>query len=119
MGVSLLSGIAAKEVVVSTLGVLHQVDSQDDKLEPLLAEKLQSEKYKSGKYKGTMVFNPLSTISFLLFILIYFPCIAVFAAVKRESGNVWWAVFMVFYTTFLAYTVSMVVFQLGKLIVGF
>ena len=118
MGVSLLSGIAAKEVVVSTLGVLHQVDSGDDELKPQLAEKLQNEKYETGKLKGKKAFNPLSTLSFLMFILIYFPCIAVFAAVKRESGHILWAVFMVFYTTFLAYVVSLVVFQLGKLIVG-
>jgi len=118
MGVSLLSGIAAKEVVVSTLGVLHQVDSQDDKLKPQLAKKLQEEKYESGKLKGRKVFNPLSTISFLLFTLIYFPCIAVFAAVKRESGNSWWALFMIFYTTFLAYLVSFLVFQIGQLFIG-
>ncbi len=118
MGVSLLSGIAAKEVVVSTLGVLHQVDSKDDILKPQLAEKLQNEEYESGKLAGKKAFNPLSTLSFLLFILIYFPCVAVFAAVKRESGHILWAVFMVFYTTFLAYLVSFVVFQLGKQIIG-
>lgn len=118
MGVSLLSGIAAKEVVVSTLGVLHQSESPDDILKPQLAKKLQDETYESGKLKGKKVFNPLSTLSFLLFILIYFPCIAVFAAVKRESGNLWWAIFMVFYTTSLAYIVSFTVFQVGKLIIG-
>jgi ferrous iron transport protein B len=118
MGVSLLSGIAAKEVVVSTLGVLHQVDSKKEKVESQLAEKLQNEKYETGDLKGENVFNPLSTLSFLLFTLIYFPCIAVFAAVKRESGNYLWALFMIFYTTVMAYTISLVVFQVGKLLIG-
>jgi ferrous iron transport protein B len=118
MGVSLISGIAAKEVVVSTLGVLHQVNTKEGKKEISLTNKLKNEVHPSGKYKGKEVYSPLATISFLLFILIYFPCIAVFAAVKKESGNLWWAVFMVFYTTALAYLVSLLFFQTGMLIAG-
>ncbi|GAH68086.1 unnamed protein product, partial [marine sediment metagenome] len=118
MGVSLLSGIAAKEVVVSTLGVLHQIDSKDNYHKPQLAKKLQQEVYESGSLTGTKVFNPLSTLSFLLFTLIYFPCIAVFSAVRRESGSIWWAIFMIFYTTLLAYCVSFLVFQAGRLLTG-
>jgi ferrous iron transport protein B len=118
MGVSLISGIAAKEVVVSTLGVLHQVDNKDGKKDISLTKKLKDEVHTSGKFRGKNVYNPLATISFLLFILIYFPCIAVFAAVKKESGNLWWAVFMVFYTTALAYIISFIFFQAGMLIMG-
>jgi ferrous iron transport protein B len=118
MGVSLISGIAAKEVVVSTLGVLHQVDKQDGKTDISLTKKLKDEVHASGKYLGKKVYNPLATLSFLLFILIYFPCIAVFAAVKKESGNLWWAVFMVFYTTALAYAISFLFFQIGVFVVG-
>lgn len=115
MGVGLLSGIAAKEVIVSTLGVLHQVDANDDNLETDLAAKLQNETYRKGKKEGKKVFTPLATLSFLLFTLIYFPCVAVFAAVKKESASIWWAVFMVFYTTGLAYVVSLTCYQAGKL----
>ena len=115
MGVALMTGIAAKEIVVSTLSVLHHVDNPNTS--GGLAEQLKTEQYTSGARKGELVFNKLSTISFLLFILIYFPCVAVFAAVRRESGSIWWAVFMIFYTTALAYTVSFVVYQIGSFFV--
>jgi len=116
MGVSLLCGIAAKEIIVSTLGVLHHEEIHNGKADEGLSKKLQNEKYSSGKYKGKSIFNPLATLSYLLFILIYFPCIAVFAAVKRESGSVKWALFMVFYTTALAYIISLAVYQAGTII---
>ncbi|MBN1598243.1 MAG: ferrous iron transport protein B [Bacteroidales bacterium] len=118
MGVSLITGVAAKEIVVSTLGVLHQVESTDKRQEQGLTKKIQNETYITGPLKGKKVFNPVSTISFLLFILIYFPCIAVFAAVKKESGNIGWAFFMMFYTTALAYLISFTFYQLGSLIVN-
>jgi ferrous iron transport protein B len=116
MGVSLISGILAKEVVVSTLGVLYRADNDNDSNSENLAMKIKEEVYSSGNRKGKLIFNPLATISFLLFVLIYFPCIAVFAAVKNESGNIWWAIFMIFYTTLLAYIVSLTIYQAGKLL---
>lgn len=116
MGISLVTGIAAKEVVVSTLGVLHQVDNDSDGHDIALASKIQKDTYNSGKHSGMKVFNPIATFSYLLFILIYFPCIAVFAAVRKESGNMKWATFMIFYTTFLAYIVSFVFYQTGMLL---
>jgi ferrous iron transport protein B len=113
MGVSLISGIAAKEIVVTTLGVLHQNDEDSDDPNKAINEKLQNDVHTTGKYIGKKVYTPLATFSYLLFILIYFPCIAVFAAVKKESGNVWWAVFIVLYTTSLAYLISLAFYQLG------
>jgi ferrous iron transport protein B len=119
MGVSLLSGIAAKEIIVSTLGVLHHEEIHKGKTLEGLSKKIQNEKYISGENKGNQIFTPLATISFLLFILIYFPCIAVFAAVKKESGSIKWAMFMVFYTTALAYLVSLTVYQSGAFIMKY
>jgi len=116
MGVSLITGIAAKEIVVSTLGVLHHVETDTREGKNNLADRLSTQIYETGSRKGQSVFSPLATISFLIFTLLYFPCIAVFAAVKKESGSVWWAVFMVFYTTLLAYLVSLMVFQMGDLL---
>jgi ferrous iron transport protein B len=118
MGISLITGITAKEVVVSTLGILHQVDGSGENGESALTAKIQNDIYPNGKLNGIKVFNPLATFSYLLFILIYFPCIAVFAAVKKESGNVWWAVFIIFYTTFLAYLVSLSFYQIGMLFIN-
>jgi len=116
MGVSLLTGIAAKEVVVSTLGVLHQTETQEGSNYETLISKLKEEKYESGSQKGEKVYNPLSALSFLLFILIYFPCVAVVATVKKETGKWQWALFMVVYTTTLAWLVSFAVYQIGSLI---
>jgi ferrous iron transport protein B len=114
MGISLISGIVAKEVVVSTLGVLYRVDPGEDAPTENLAMKIKEEIYTSGPRIEQKVFNPIATISFLLFVLIYFPCIAVFAVVKNESHSIGWAFFMIFYTTTIAYLISLFVYQLGS-----
>ena len=111
MGVALVAGSAAKEVVVSTLGVLYQSPDGDSQG---LVQRMKDQKYESGEHKGSPVFTPLVAISFMLFILIYFPCIAVVAAIKNESGNWKWALFLTVYTTILAYLISLMVFQAGS-----
>ncbi|HUW06085.1 MAG TPA: ferrous iron transport protein B [Williamwhitmania sp.] len=116
MGVSLVAGVAAKEIVVSTLGVLYQVDNGDDSKK--LIDKLRSEKYQAGPNVGQKVFTPISALAFLVFILIYFPCIAVIAAIKKESGSWKWAAFTIVYTTGFAWFMAFATFQLGSLIWG-
>mgnify|MGYP003815206919 CR=1 FL=1 len=116
MGVSLVSGVAAKEIVVSTLGVLYQVDNSDSSNK--LINKLRTEKYQSGSKVGQTVFTPISALAFLVFILIYFPCIAVIAAIKKESGSWKWAAFTIVYTTGLAWLMAFATFQIGSLIWG-
>jgi ferrous iron transport protein B len=108
LSVSLISGLAAKEVVISTLGVIYQVDNSYSKSS--LAEKLKSQKDPSGK----PFFSPLLAFSFMLFILTYFPCVGVVAAIKRESGSWKWAAFTVFYTTGVAWLLSFTVYQIGS-----
>ncbi len=115
MGVSLIAGAAAKEIVVSTIGVLYQADSDNDT--QVLTQRLREAKHKDGPKKGELVFTPLTAISFLIFVLIYFPCIAVVAAVKKESGSWKWAVFLMVYTTTLAWVLSFLVYQIGSLII--
>ena len=112
LSVSILSGLAAKEVVVSTLGVIFQADNDSGKNS--LVEKIQSQKGSSGK----PVFTPLIAFSFMLFILTYFPCVGVIAAIKRESGSWKWAAFTVFYTTGIAWLLSFTVYQIGRLFIG-
>jgi ferrous iron transport protein B len=104
MTVSIITGIAAKEVVVSTLGVLYQADTNADENSQGLKMALQEDKH----------FSKTSALSFLLFVLIYFPCIAVIAAVKKETGHWKWAFFMIGYTTLLAWLLSFIVYQLGN-----
>jgi ferrous iron transport protein B len=107
MGVALLSGVAAKEIVVSTMGVLYQANPEASLPTDTLGEKLQQQTYADG----SKVFTTASALSFLVFILLYFPCVAVVAAVKNEAGHWKWAVLTVVYTTGLAWVMSFLVYQ--------
>jgi len=114
IGVSIVTGLAAKEIVVSSMGVLYQSDLEADETSVGLQEKLQEQTHIKGKLKGEKVFNPLVAYSLMLFILIYFPCVAVIAAIKREA-NWKWAVFTMVYTTALAWLVAFAVYQIGMM----
>lgn len=111
MSVSLLSGVAAKEIVVSTMGVLYQAEDEDSANS--LIVRLQNEQDENGN----PVFTPLVAFGFMIFILLYFPCVASIAAISKESGSWKWAIFTVFYTTFLAWTVSLLIHQIGSLFI--
>ncbi len=115
MGVSLIAGGAAKEVVVSTMGVLYPASSGKAGKEGL-TQRLREQVYSSGPRKGQRVFTPLAALAFLLFILIYFPCIAVVAAIKNETGQWKWSLFLAAYTTTLAWIVAFIVYQGGSLL---
>ena len=101
LGIGLLSGVGAKELVVSTLGVLYADDPDADSVS--LAERIP--------------ITPLVAFCYMLFVLIYFPCIAALAAIKQESGSWKWALFAACYTTALAWLVSFAVYQIGGLFV--
>ncbi len=115
MTISILSGVAAKEIVVSTIAVLYQVDETVQAHSKTLVEKIQSQPHTTGPLKGEPVFNPLVAISFMLFTLLYFPCIGVIATISRESGHWKWGVFTVIYTTVTAWVVAFMVYQTGSL----
>jgi ferrous iron transport protein B len=118
MGVSLVSGIAAKEIVVSTIGVLFQAEDASETDSQNLQEKLKKQVYTEGPKKGQKVFTPIVAFAFLIFILVYFPCIAVIAAVRKESGSWKWALFLALYTTALAWLLSFIVYQVGSAILS-
>jgi len=115
MGVSLVAGSAAKEIVISTMGVLYQTDPTVSENQNLI-QRLRDQKYIEGSRKGENVFTPLVALSFMIFILIYFPCIAVIAAIKNESGHWKWSLFLAVYTTVLAWMSSFLLYQIGSLI---
>ncbi|MDP3462310.1 MAG: ferrous iron transport protein B [Bacteroidales bacterium] len=115
MGVSLLAGSAAKEIVISTMGVLHQSGTENEPTQNLIS-KLRNQRYEEGPKADQHVMNPLVAFSFMIFVLIYFPCIAVFAAIKKESGQWRWATFTAVYTTVLAWLASFAVFQIGSML---
>lgn len=101
LGIGLISGVGAKELVVSTLGVLYT----------------NEEDVENVSLSNRIPITPLIALGYMLFVLIYFPCIATFAAIKQESGSWKWAVFAATYTTVLAWIVAFAVFQIGSLIV--
>ncbi|MBP8012034.1 MAG: ferrous iron transport protein B [Parabacteroides sp.] len=111
ISVSLLSGMAAKEVVVSTLSVLYTGDSEDSQSLP---ERLQADKDK----EGNPVFTPLVALSMMLFVLIYFPCVATVIAIVNESKSWKWGAFVIAYTCTLAWVVSFTVYQLGSILLN-
>jgi ferrous iron transport protein B len=114
IGVSIITGLAAKEIVVGSMGVLYQSDMAADENSVNLKDKLQQQVFTNGPRIGEKVFSPLVAYSLMLFILIYFPCIAVIAAIKKEA-NWKWATFTMIYTTFLAWFIAFAVYQIGKL----
>lgn len=111
MGVSLITGAAAKEIVVSTMGVLYTGESGADESSTALKTKLQS----ATDSQGNHIFNPIVAYSFMLFVLLYFPCIAALAAIKREAGTKW-MIFEIFYTTIVAWIISFIFYQSATLI---
>jgi len=116
MSVSLLSGVAAKEIIISTMGILYQVESGND-LNQKLIQRLHESRYQSGENKGSLIFSPLVALSFLSFVLLYFPCIAVITAIGRESGKWKIALFTAIYTTTLAWLFAFSIYQVGKLFI--
>lgn len=110
ISVSLLTGMAAKEVVVSTLAVLYTGEESD---EVNLAGKLKDSKDE----KGNPSFTPLIAFSLMFFVLIYFPCIATVTAIVKESGSWKWGAFVVIYSCLLAWLVSFSIYQVGSLFV--
>lgn len=115
MTVSILTGIAAKEVVVSTMGVLYQTGAEVDENSEGLRNNLRNQKFTGSFRNGERVFDTASALAFLIFILIYFPCIAVVATVTKES-NWKWSAFVVTYTTALAWIVSFIAYQIINLL---
>ena len=99
MDIGILSGVGAKELVVSTLGVLYADDEEAESV--AIAEKMNT--------------TPLIAYCYMLFTLLYFPCIATIVAIKNESNSWRWAAFGALYTTILAWIVAFAAYQIGNL----
>ena len=114
LDVAILSGVGAKEIVASTMGVLYAEASSEDEDYTFDSD---SEKYTYLRQQMTKDgVTPLTAYCFLLFVLLYFPCIATIAAIKGETGSWRWALFTAVYTTLLAWVVSATVYQIGNLL---
>jgi ferrous iron transport protein B len=112
LDVSLIAGVGAKEIVASTMGVLY---ANDEEVGADNGED-HSDRYQNLRQKMEADgITPLIAFAYLLFVLIYFPCIATIAAIKGETGSWKWALVAAIYTTALAWIVSALVFQIGRL----
>jgi ferrous iron transport protein B len=117
VGMSIITGMAAKEIVVSSMGVLYHAGMEADENSQSLKEKLQSQTYSDGPRAGQKVFSPLVAFALMIFVLIYFPCIAVVAAIRKEA-NWRWALFTTVYTTAIAWVAAFGIYQIGSLLIG-
>ncbi len=105
MNVALLAGFSAKEVVVGSLGTIYSVGSSDEDADSIKAA-----------MTADPAFNPLVAYTLMVFTLIYSPCLAVVAVIRRETNSWKWAAFSVIYSTTLAWLVAFVVYNTGKML---
>ena len=113
LDVSLVTGIGAKEIVASTIGVLYSGDdsfADDDSFSD------DADRYTTlGELMRKDGMTPLTAYCYLLFILLYFPCVATIVAIKNETSSWRWALIAACYTTLIAWVVSATVYQVGQL----
>ncbi len=128
LDMGLLAGVGAKEIVASTLGVIYSnndsfsddndFNDEGGKYEILHRQITAEVARENGiSYKEAEPIATLTAYCFLLFVLLYFPCVATIAAIKGETGSWRWALFAAGYTTALAWIVSAAVFQIGRLFI--
>ena len=108
MGVGIIAGVGAKELMVSTLGVLYNCAAED--AEPETTEDASQTRLAQILRQHT---TPEAALSYMVFALLYFPCLATIAAVKGESGTWKWAIFTAAYTTVLAYVTAFAVYRMA------
>ena len=107
MGVGIVSGVGAKELVVSTLGVMYSDDVPEAVETDAGTTRLQR------ALTGSV--TPAAALAYMVFILLYFPCIATFVAIKNESGRWKWAIITAIYTILLAWVAAFITFRLASL----
>jgi ferrous iron transport protein B len=107
IGTALIAGFGAKEVIVATFGTLYSVEEEvEEEGSPALRERLRADPR----------FSPLTAYSLMVFVLLYVPCVATVAVVRNETRSWRWAAFLVFYTTAVAWIMSTLVYQGGRLL---
>ena len=108
MGVGIVAGVGAKELVVSTLGVMYADD------EPVATESIDETRLQRALIKSV---TPAGALAYMVFILLYFPCIATFIAIKNETGGWKWALFTAVYTIILAWLMAFATFHIASLFI--
>ena len=115
MGVGIVAGVGAKELVVSTLGVMYADE------EPVVAAGTSEDTESMGETRLQKALirsvSPAAALAYMVFILLYFPCIATFIAIRNESGSWKWAIITAVYTIVLAWTAAFITFKIASLFI--
>jgi ferrous iron transport protein B len=109
LGIGIIGAFAAREVFVSTMGLVYGIGDADDASEPL-RDKIRSERRADGK----PVYTPLTGLSLMIFFALACQCMSTLAVVKRETRSWKWPLFLFAYMTTLAYVCSLIVYQGGR-----
>jgi ferrous iron transport protein B len=112
IGIGVIASFAAREVFVSTMGIIYAVESADEENTAPLLEHMQTEKWPGGR----PIFTPLTCLSLMIFFVFAMQCLSTVAVVRRETGGWKWPLFQIGYMTTTAYVASLVVYQGGKLL---
>ena len=111
VSIALISGTAAKELIVSTIGVLYSESAPEDNAT------LSARLMRPNPQNGQPDFSPLIAISFMVFVLLYFPCLATVVAIANETGSWKWGVFSIIYNTSVAWIVSFLIYNIGRMFI--
>ena len=112
IGVGIVGAFAAREVFVSTLGIVYSVGGDADEGSEPLRDKLRG----ATKPDGTRLYTPLVGLSLMIFFALACQCMSTLAVVRRETGGLRWPLFLFGYMTALAWIVSFLVYQGGRLL---
>jgi ferrous iron transport protein B len=115
MSVSILAGLAAKEIAVSTLGILYHAEKKTPEISGSLIQKIKEQRYSSGPRAGQVIFNPVTALAYMAFMLLYIPCIATLVTMRRESGTWKWPAFSALFSISLACVAAFLIQQVGSL----
>ena len=131
MGVGIVAGVGAKELVVSTLGVMYAPEEPVEVSAPVIDNRDTIIEVDEVTTKDTSIneaagetrlqkalqrsITPAAALAYMVFILLYFPCIATFIAIRRESGSWKWAILTAVYTIILAWIAAFITFRIAML----
>jgi ferrous iron transport protein B len=113
MGIGLVSAFAAREVFISSMGIVYSVGNVEDGKTADLANAMRADTYSSGPRAGKPVWTPIVAVSLLVWFVLAMQCMSTFAVVRRETGGWRWPIFMLVYMNALAYVVALLVYQVG------
>jgi ferrous iron transport protein B len=115
MGVGLVGAFAAREVFVSTMGIIYSVGDVEESGTTDLSKAMKADTYTSGPRAGKAVWTPLVAVSLLVWFVLAMQCMSTIAIVRRETGGWRWPIFMLVYMNALAYVVALGVYQIGRI----